>query len=765
MIDIKSIDGKERLSTQQLLQKIYEGMEQGENQFRILASGQHNLGGPLWLKDKTLSFELTNPGQRAGSMALEGTSIIIDGSAPADVGWLNAGGEIIVKGDGGDTTAHCAAAGKIYVGGRVGTRSGSLMKHDPAYEAPQFWVLKNTGSFPFEFMGGGTAVVCGIDSEEFDSVLGDRPCVGMVGGVVYFRGPVKNVWTATTRIEELTDEDKAFLKAGIPEFLAKVDQSHYEKELLDMGQWKKIVAKSYEERSKKAPKKALNVFRKADWVKDGIFGDIYDDDYRVINLVNRGDDRLRLPEWLNAMFMAPCEANCPAGIPSMTRFNLLRQGLYDDAYKLVLEYTPFPGSVCGSVCPNLCMEACTRCVIDKAANISGLGLKSTYVQIDPPSKETGKKVAIVGSGVAGLTAAWVLRLRGHDVTVYEKDDQIGGKLVTAVSRERLDSKVLNAELERIQSIGINFKTGVSVDRKKLESLKKDYEYVVLAIGGYKAKLPPWPGKEKIQPYLPFLKQVNNGQRPKVGKKVLVIGAGNAGMDVVFAAYACGAEQVHAIDIQKPAAFDEEIKHAEKLGAKISWPRFTKEITDKGVILDDGSLLEADTVFATLGEAPYLEEILDNPPTFKGYLKVDDDYQIDDKVYAVGDINKPGLLTDAIGTGRLAALRINARLHGEVFAANPKIQIPEKRLSLGYFSAVDTSDFYDDKPEEDHQRCVSCGTCRDCEMCLNACPEKAISRVVHQDNTFEYVSDPELCIGCGICQGICPCGIWTMRDNV
>jgi NADPH-dependent glutamate synthase beta subunit-like oxidoreductase/glutamate synthase domain-containing protein 3/Pyruvate/2-oxoacid:ferredoxin oxidoreductase delta subunit len=763
---IKSVTGNQRMSTQELLQEIYAGMERGEKEFVIDACGQHNIGGPVWdVNGGEMTFTVRNPGQRVGSMAMEGTKIIVEGSASADVGWLNAGGEIIVKGDGGDTTAHCAAAGNIYIGGRVGTRSGSLMKHDPAYDAPQFWVLKNTGSFCFEFMGGGTAVVCGVDSEEFESVLGDRACAGMVGGTVYFRGTAKGIETSTTKLLELDASDVEFLTAGLPEFLKKIEREECLAEVSDMSQWKKITAKTYEERAKKKPRKSMRTFRSADWVQGGIFGDIYEDDHSVVNMVNRGAARLRMPEWLNAMFMAPCEAGCPSGIPSQTRFNLLREGRTEEAYKLVLEYTPFPGSVCGGVCPNLCMDACTRCMIDKPANIKGLGRQSTFTTVElPPIKDT-HKVAIIGAGVGGLTAAWILRLRGHAVTVFEKDTNIGGKLVNAVSRDRLDTKTIEAEVERIQKSGVEFKLGVDVDAAKYESIKSEFDYVVLASGAYTPKLPPWPGKEKIQNYLDFLKAVNAGERPSVGKKVVVIGCGNSGMDVVFGAYACGAEEVTAIDIQKPNAFQKEIEHAEHLGATIKWPAFTQEITDKGVVLNNGTLIEADTVFSCVGEAPKLAELLgeEGYETFRGYLKTGEGFKIEDKVYAIGDMTKLGLLTEAIGHGREVALRINAELNGEAYAERPRIHIPKERISLGYFSAADTTEYYDAAPQQDFNRCISCGTCRDCEMCLQSCPEKAITRVVNADGTFEYVSDPDLCIGCGICQGVCPCGIWTMAD--
>ncbi|MDR1113991.1 MAG: 4Fe-4S ferredoxin, partial [Candidatus Margulisbacteria bacterium] len=188
VVKIQSLAGNKRLSTQELLQEIYQGLEQGETEFEIAACGQHDIGGPLWSPKGRLTFKVTNSGQRLGSMCMDGTTIIVEGSTSADVGWLNAGGEIVVRGDGGDTAGHCAAAGKIYIGGRGGTRTGSLMKHDPAFAPPELWILKNVGSFGFEFMGGGLAVVCGVDTPAGLPLLGDRACAGMVGGTVYFRG-------------------------------------------------------------------------------------------------------------------------------------------------------------------------------------------------------------------------------------------------------------------------------------------------------------------------------------------------------------------------------------------------------------------------------------------------------------------------------------------------------------------------------------------------------------------------------------------------
>ena len=222
MFKIETLQGHDRMSTQDLLLAIGEAVKNGETEFEIAASGQHDIGGPLWHPEgKTLHFHVTNAGQRVGSMCLPNTEIIVEGSTSADVGWLNSGGCITVMGDAGDTAGHCSSGGKIFIGGRAGTRTGSLMKHDPLYEEPELWILKNVGSFSFEFMGGGRAVVCGCDSEEFDSVLGERACVGMVGGVVYVRGPI-DTYPADVKCTDLDADDIAFLDGGLDEFLAAV---------------------------------------------------------------------------------------------------------------------------------------------------------------------------------------------------------------------------------------------------------------------------------------------------------------------------------------------------------------------------------------------------------------------------------------------------------------------------------------------------------------------------------------------------------------
>ena len=452
MLKIDTIRNHERMSTQDLLLTIEAAVQRGETDFDIAASGQHDIGGPLWHPEgKTLKFHVTNAGQRVGSMCLPNTEIIVDGSTSADVGWLNAGGLITVKGDAGDTAGHCSSGGKIYIGGRAGTRTGSLMKHDPLYEEPELWVLKNVGSFSFEFMGGGRAVVCGVDCEKFSSVLGERACVGMVGGVVYFRGAV-STYPDDIRCLALDADDIAFLKSGMNHFLNAVEKSELIAELSDWSEWKKLRPLTFEER-KPQELPDLAAFRKNDWVKGGIFSNVANDDFVVLNTVNRGLYRLRVPSWNNAKFSAPCQFFCPTGIPTQQRLGLLRRGKIDEALKLVLKYTPFPGSVCGTLCPNPCMDGCTRGTIDEAIKIGELGLQSAYVEVEPPKILTGKRVGIIGGGAAGLSAAWQLRRLGHSVTVYDDAATIGGKLAQVIPHSRLPQELLQAELWRASHRG------------------------------------------------------------------------------------------------------------------------------------------------------------------------------------------------------------------------------------------------------------------------------------------------------------------------
>lgn len=761
------VDNK-RLSTRGLLQRIYSELEAGETEFIIEAAGQHDIGGPLWnIDDRPLKFIVRNPGQRVGSMGMPGTDIIVEGSAPADVGWLNAGATITIKGDGGDTTGHSASSGVIYIGGRAGSRTGSLMKHDPAYPAPQLWILKNTGSFSFEFMGGGVAIVCGYECEDLHSIIGQRPCIGMVGGVVFVRGPIDALASNVTLIETLSDEDWVFLGNNLPRFLVAIERTDLVDPFLCKNMWRKIVPKTEVELKQRVGRVAIKDYHSQRWILGGLFGNVVKDTGEIIPLVPSGNYRTFSPVWNNAVFAAPCEYACPCGIPTQDRINLLRKGKIREALEFVLQYSPFPGSVCGAACPNPCMTACTRQTIDFAVLAGPLGKLSMDLRPPLPASPSGKKVSIIGGGVGGLSAAWHLAQRGHDVTIFERNHSVGGKITHAIPHERLGKDVVNAEIRRILSLGIKIETDLEIDDLKFETLRKESDGIIIAIGAHHSRLLPFPGSNNTIPALPFLISAN-ANKPLVdpgGRSVVVIGAGNVGMDVCFTAWKFGAKSVTAVDIQKPAATSRELTSSYNQGTQIIWPRVIREYKNRTLFLEDGDSLPADLVFVSVGEVPATDWLPDEFTRVKGnWLKVDESGRTNDpKVYAVGDVVKPGLLAEAIGKGRIAAMALHAHLMGDDFKLPRKAIIPHEKLHLTYFTPRLNQCPVD--PLLESERCISCGTCRDCNICVHICGQGAISRVEQPNGTVEFLVDEARCIGCGFCEAACPSGIWKMVPNL
>ena len=542
---INTVENDKRTSTQNLMQEIWCAIDEGITDFEINACGQHNIGGSVWSKNgEDLNFYIKNPGQRVGAMGSYGTNIYVEGSAPADTGWLNSGAKIVVNGDSGDTTGHCAASGKIYIGGNVGTRSGALMKKDPKFTAPELWVLGSTGSFSFEFMGGGIAVICGIGCENMPSVLGDRACVGMVGGIIYVRGNIKNL-SDDVYLLDLDENDREFLRTGLKTFLSEIHKEEFFNQLCEFAQttntsapaiWHKVVAKTYEERQKHNDI-SLKTFRVNKWFEEiggSIFSDLIQDDFKSYDLVQTGISRLRKPHWKNYAYSAPCEYNCPIKIPTQKRFSLLRSGRVKEALELVLDYSPFPASVCGQVCPNLCLNSCSRGSFDEPLDVKMLGSLSKDIKIKPAQITHKERIAIIGSGVAGISTAWQLLRKGYEVEIFEADEKIGGKLSQVIPEERLHKEILETELERFKLVNGEGKvhTSTKVTTELFDQLEKDFDAIVLAIGGHNPVVIPFEGYERLIKGLNFLKDCKNGKKYDLGKKVVVIGAGNAAMDVI-----------------------------------------------------------------------------------------------------------------------------------------------------------------------------------------------------------------------------------------
>ncbi|MEW6067137.1 MAG: FAD-dependent oxidoreductase [Nitrospirota bacterium] len=762
-----------RVSSRILEEQIQQAIRDGARELHVIADGQHGVGGRIWPRSESVKIIVEGPvGQRLGSMGMLGTEIIVKGSASDDVGWINCGAKITVLGDVTNGAFNAAAQGVLYVQGSGGARCDTMTKHNPRFEPPQSWYFRDVGDSFAEFKAGGIAVVCGVNPRNPDNVLGYRPCVGMVGGAIYFRGPIKEYSEKDVKLLDLTPQDWEWLTTNMKPYLEAIDRlSHYNELTRSSDDWKKIIAYTpQEKRERRWFKISTSDFRKNYWEKEvgagGIFAPYMDHEFTLLPYITTGANRRNKPVWANEKYSPPCEYNCPTHIPSHKRASLIRQGKLQEALEMVLQYSPLPATVCGQICPNLCMQNCTRDQLDKAININKLGSLAMNLPAPKKAGTTGHTIAVIGGGPAGLSAAWQLALKGHTVDLYEATGKLGGKLEICIPRERLPQEILEKELSRFKEIGVNIYLNERIDQAKFKDIYKNHEIVVVACGAHKPRMISFPGSEHAVSAYEFLKGINSGNLPALnGKKVVIIGAGNVGMDVASQSFNCGAESVIAVDIQKPAAFGKEMETAVAKGTQIFWPKSTEryDTEQKKIFFKDGTSLDADIVIISIGEAPVLDFLPPSIHTERGWMVVSDIGQTSDvKVFAVGDATRPGLVTQAIGQGRIAAGQIHHQLMHAPREAEVKQVIPYERIKTEYYDFC-RGDFI--AAEKEAEKCLSCGTCRDCHMCEITCYWGAINRIEHKDGSFEYVVDEDKCIGCGFCAGICPCGVWGMVENI
>jgi len=765
------IDGK-RVPSRILEEQIQQAVQDGAREMHIIADGQHGIGGRIWPRGETVKITVEGPaGQRLGSMGMTGTEIIVKGSTSDDAGWINCGTKITVLGDVTNGAFNAAAQGILYVQGSGGARCDTMTKHNPRFDPPQSWYFRNVGDSFAEFKAGGIAVVCGVNPRNPNNILGYRPCVGMVGGTIYFRGPIQEYSERNVKLLDLTPQDWEWLKTNMKTFLEAIDRiSFYDELSHSPDDWKKFIAYTpQEKRARRWFKMSTSDFRKNFWEKEvgqgGIFAPYMDHELTILPYITTGNDRRNKPVWANEKYSPPCAYNCPTHIPSHKRAALIRQGKLHEAMELVLQYSPLPATVCGQICPNLCMQSCTRGRLDKPLSIDKLGSFSLNIPAPKKAEPTGHTIAVIGGGPSGLSAAWQLALKGHAVDLYEATDKLGGKLELCIPRERLPHEILEKELSRFKEIGVAIHLNAKIDMKQFEEIYKNHEVVVVACGAHKPRIFPFPGSEHVVSAYDFLKGINTGDlRDLNGKRVVIIGAGNVGMDVASQAYNCGASSVIAVDIQKPAASGKEMETAAAKGTQIIWPKFTDRYdnNEKKLYFKDGSSLDADLVAMSVGDVPILDFLPPSIHTERGWVVVNEIGQTSDvKVFAIGDATRLGLITHAIGQGRIAAETINYQLMHAPRWPEIKQVIPYERIRTEYYE-VCRGDF---TPEKEAEKCMSCATCRDCHMCETTCYWGAIARVEHKDGSYEYVVDDDKCIGCGFCAGICPCGVWEMVENI
>ena len=759
--------GGKRVESRVLEEQIQDAVSQGQRSLEIQAYGQHGIGGRLWgAGADAIRIKISgHPGQRVGSMGFPNTFIEVLGPASDDVGWLNAGAEIVIHGNAGNGCANAMAQGKISIAGNIGARGMTMTKHNPRFVPPELWILGSAGDYFGEFMAGGIAVVCGHEAQNPENVLGYRPFVGMVGGKVFFRGPHAGYSQTDAKLIPIGDEDWNWLIENLKLFLGRIDRSELLKSFSDKSQWQLLVARSAQEKVS-SPMRSMSSFRSGVWDKelgqDGLIGDLTQLDRSPIPLITNSFLRRFVPVWENRKFAAPCEATCPTGIPVQDRWRLIREGRVDEAVDLALGYTPFPASVCGYLCPNLCMQSCSRQISALApVDVTQLGKASLNAKLPDLPPESDKKIAVIGGGPAGISVAWQLRQAGHQVTIYEVAKKLGGKITRQIPESRIPKEIISEEMRRIEKVIPRINLQQPLGSEDITRLKEDFDFVVIATGAQKPRRLPIPGNERALTAFDFLEDAK-ANKAKVGKHVVIIGAGNVGCDAAAEAHRLGARKITLLDIQDPLSFGKERQAAEAVGAEFRWPVVTEEITATGVKLTTGEELPADTVIVSIGDVPDLEFIPASVRTENDFVKVNENYQTSDmQIFAIGDVVRPGLLTEAIGSGRVVARTICDMLAGKRPAFEKRDMIDRQRVTLEYFDPRIT-EFAD----LDHcgSQCSSCGACRDCGICIAVCPQAAISRKALENSGYEYVVDENLCIGCGFCAGACPCGVWDLVEN-
>ncbi|MBI4334136.1 MAG: FAD-dependent oxidoreductase [Chloroflexi bacterium] len=485
---------------------------------------------------------------------------------------------------------------------------------------------------------------------------------------------------------------------------------------------------------------------------------------------------------------SPCKAACPAHISVQGYVALIAEGRFKEALDLIREEVPFPGAL-GRVCTHPCEVKCTRGQVDEAVSICQL---KRYVTDEimvkgkdtpPVVKESrNKKVAIVGSGPAGLSAAYYLALWGYQPTVFEALPVAGGMMVVGIPAYRLPRDVLKAEIDFIKSAGVEIKTNTPVGGSlKLNDLAaQGYEATYVAVGAHRDNKLGIEGEDLkgVISGVGLLRDASLGKPGGLGQKVAVVGGGNVAIDAARTALRLGAKEVTIVyrrSRQEMPASAEEIAEAEEEGIKLRYLTAPNKLVGKDgkvVALEclrmelgepdesgrrrpvpvkgSGFKLEVDTIIPAIGQAPDLS-FLDGGSKIEtargGVIKADPlTFETGmGGVFAGGDaVLGPATVIQAIAQGKQAAISIDRYLRGEDLRAGrerefPEVEVPVEgveRLPRKRPATTPVEERIKDfrevvlgYPMEDAraeaERCLSCGICSECYRCVAACGPKAI----------------------------------------
>ena len=496
---------------------------------------------------------------------------------------------------------------------------------------------------------------------------------------------------------------------------------------------------------------------------------------------------------------APCKAVCPAHIPVQGYIKLASMGRYTEALELIKKENPFP-AVCGRICNKACEQACTRGIVDASVAIDDIKKFIADKDLDASTRFVPKmlnqigrpyteKIAVIGAGPAGLSCAYYLAVKGYPVTVFEKEDKLGGMLTLGIPGFRLDKAVVNAEIDILRELGVEFKTGVEVGKDvSLPQLRAEgYKAFYLGIGASRGTKLGVPGEELAGVFtgIDFLRDVNLEKPVSIGKRVAVVGGGNVAIDVARTALRLGAEDVTIVyrrsRDEMPAAAD-EIAEAEEEGVRFMHLAAPVEVLGSGKVsgmkvevmelgeadakgrrkpVGTGKFetLELDAVISAIGQKIDLGGISAGTGiqlSSKGAVMVDElSYQTGEPdVFAGGDVvTGPKFAIDAIAAGKEASISIHRYVH------------PGQTQHLG-------RDHRDYKPLDAKTVAVSIGSFdtapRQKAACGSAEEARRTFKDLRGDLTEEQIKkevkrclgcgcaviDEDLCIGCGICTTKC-----------
>jgi NADPH-dependent glutamate synthase beta subunit-like oxidoreductase/Pyruvate/2-oxoacid:ferredoxin oxidoreductase delta subunit len=512
----------------------------------------------------------------------------------------------------------------------------------------------------------------------------------------------------------------------------------------------------------------------------------------------------------------PCIFQCPIGtdirgwittIAQAEAYNRTNEEALTLAWQKITDFNPFP-AVCGRVCPYPCESACNRKSKDGSVAINALerfvgdfGITSGLNLTRLSEEKRPEKIAIIGSGPAGLSCAYQLSRRGYSVTIFEAFSRPGGMLHYGIPKYRLPREILDAEIQRILDLGIELKCGFMVGKDiTLEQLRQDYKAIFVGIGAHKGLKLGVPGEDAANVFTgaEFLNRANSEDMIEVGSKVVVIGGGDSAIDAARVCKRLGAEvtilyrrtraEMPAIAREIDSAMEEGVaieflsaptevlrengaaRGLKCIRVELGEPDASGRPQPKPVIGSEFEI-EASAIIAAISQEPNfgpITELRQNGDRLSA-----DEWGATGKpgIYAGGDDLALALVATAINQGRLAAQAIDAHIRGEELskpAAHPeatkviadwhmeaerherlRLPVEQRDMNAEIESGLQESEVF-----EEAQRCMSCGMCMDCESCWMYCTNNCFVRLPKGEH---YSIKMDLCNGCKKCAEGCPTG--------